>query len=90
MVGGGEVRLHPVRSSAVLALGYRGRTMELSVIFASNPALEYVYVNVPLFIVGAIFRSRSKGRALNKWIIDKAEYRKKGEGEDGRISSKSI
>lgn len=80
-----EVKIHPVRSSAVLAIGYRGRTRELSVIFVSNPALEYVYVNVPLFIVGAIFRSRSKGRALNKWIIDKAEYRREAPHVDARV-----
>ena len=70
------VKIHPVNSSAVVAIGYRGLTKELSVFFTSNPEVEYIYVNVPLFIVGAIFKSRSKGKALNRWVVDKVEYKK--------------
>lgn len=66
--------IHAVNSTAISALSYSGRRRELSVWFHSNPHLEYIYVNVPLFIVGAIFRSASKGKALNRHIIDKVEF----------------
>ena len=42
--------------------------------FNSNPSVEYIYYGVPLFIVGAIFKSDSRGKALNKHVIDKVEF----------------
>ena len=66
--------VHHVDSTAVACLAYRGETRELSVWFTSNPDAEYVYVNVPLFMVGAIFRSKSKGKAINKHVVGKAEF----------------
>lgn len=69
--------IHHVDSSAISAMAYSARTGELSVWFNSRPNAEYVYVKVPLFLVGAIFKSRSRGKALNRWIIGKTSFTKK-------------
>lgn len=73
------VIIHDIESTAVARLAYSARTRQLRVWFTSNPALEYTYFDVPLQIVGTIFRSRSRGKALNRHVIGKLEFIKKEE-----------
>lgn len=76
--------MHEVSSSAVSAIGYSGRTRELHVRF-KHGAVTYVYANVPFFLVGAIFKSHSKGRALHRHVLGKVEFTKE-EFSDGQGS----
>lgn len=75
------VRLHEVTgSTAVRRIGYSGRARELHVQFVSGDEV-YIYANVPLQIVGAVFKSHSKGRALHRHVLGKKEYRRTAGGE---------
>lgn len=69
------MKMHPIKSSAISEIGYNERAQELHVRFVHG-TMTYVYVHVPLFLVGAIFKSASKGKAMHRHIIDKAEFRK--------------
>ena len=63
-----------VKSTAVTSIGYGFATRELVVKFAERSAV-YLFVNVPLWKCGAIFRSKSKGKALHKWILHDLQHR---------------
>lgn len=67
--------MHEINSAAVAAIGYSGRTGELHVRFRKS-GVVYIYANVPFFVVGAIFRSNSRGKAMHRHVINKLEYRK--------------
>lgn len=74
--------MREVTSSAVRAVGYSAKTRELYVKF-THGNVTYVYVNVPLYKVGAIFRSKSRGKALHRHVLhdDAHKFRRLEGGE---------
>lgn len=66
------MKLVPVDSSAVSAVGYAAREQTLKVIF--NSGRVYEYLGVPMDVYIALLHADSVGRAYNDLVL-KAGYR---------------
>jgi hypothetical protein len=62
-----KIKLTPVESSNVRAVGYDPATKQLAVAFHSNPK-PYRYVKVPKVKHTRLMKAKSKGKFINKFI----------------------
>ena len=66
------IKMHPVVSSNILAVGYDKDKRELKITFKSGAT--YVYSNVPLALYDGIFTSDSAGKFVQQYIV-KGKYK---------------
>jgi hypothetical protein len=68
MPSGGMIRLEPVESSMIAAVGYDDSLKALVILFNSGKA--YQFLEVPPEIFQGLTEARSKGRYLMDHVID--------------------
>lgn len=75
---GGMVKMHPVESSSIRAIGYDAAAEELWIEFHSSPN-PYVYFEVPAAICAELEAAASKGEYVNLMIKpdDDFEHRRR-------------
>lgn len=68
------LRWHEVTSSTIRSIAYSGSRRELWIAFKSGSV--YRYSDVPLWVMGAMMRSRSKGSAHHRLIRGRYDFRR--------------
>jgi len=68
------MKMQPVNSTAICAVGYDADSQELKVVFNSGSVYHYVKVSEQDYL--DLMAAESKGRFMNKRIIQ--NYREKG------------
>jgi Ca2+-binding EF-hand superfamily protein len=66
------MKLTPVKSSMLRAVGYDRKTNEMEVVFRTGDA--YRYENVPLSIYSDLLKAKSKGTYMQEHIINVFPY----------------
>jgi hypothetical protein len=76
------VKLIPVESTMLEAIGYDEEAQVLSVIFHSGGL--YNYYDVPREVYEGLLQAESKGQYMHAWVIDQYPYSRGRIRESGR------
>lgn len=66
------MKLTPVESSMIHAVGYDSKTRTLEVVF--NSGKTYLYYDVPPKVYKGLMAAESKGQYMRAFIIDEYEW----------------
>ena len=66
------MRLKPVESEMLVAVGYDEKSHSLQVVFRTGET--YRYRNVPSFVYERLMSADSKGKFMHKYILNRFDY----------------
>jgi hypothetical protein len=66
------MKLTPVDSEMLVAVGYEAKSHSLMTVFRTGET--YLYKNVPLFVHERLMSADSKGKFMHKYVIGRFDY----------------